>query len=368
MGARMKMITKKSIEAMVYEASEACCAASCHSLKQTPKNGYRELYAVSYDKGRQSTLDDTLRRGTTYRYSSDYNDVLRDMHLEQGGIIAPTKDTAEDAAYIRNSYAQIEKLALQMVGHLAEKVTEDDYVQTMSKLVDHYVAGVLIFGNDVDSLDYAESFMREMRQRLANAGCSQDTMIKLARVEDKIAMGRESADVMQKKLIYPNGAQDLFEHAAHIIVLNRPETHPDRENKQLSKEETVQAYGLAARIYAQQLQSFGMSNDPLPQLTFYGFALMQQAMHVAEAEFMRLPKEHPCREGDQVEGRKRYNTERVPEILREVLMRHPPVPKDVADGERVEPLTVVMHDTDALFSARRTLSDMQQRAAGRARG
>lgn len=359
----MKTYARHFVEGLVKATTEDCCLY--HGIGQaSPRAKARmERYAPSYDKAVQRGLEEDYARTSMHHVSPDSNDLLRDMHKEQ----LANKATAEDTASIRNTYAQIENSALQIVGHMPPRMSADQCVEVASKLVDSCVGGVLIYGNDADYLDYAAHFVRELRRQFASASTDPDMMVKLARVEDKIAFGRESADVMQKKLVYPNGAVDVFDHAMHIVIRHRPEEHPDRECKQLSDEEVRATYNLSGHIYGAQLQGLGLTNAPLPQFSFYSFALLQRAVHVAEAEFLRLPKDHPAREGNQVEARKYYSTERVPEILREILERFPPVPAEEVGNESFHPLTVFHHDADALFAAARGLRDMQQKAAGRGR-
>lgn len=359
----MKTYARHVVEELVKATMEDCCLY--HGIGQaSPRAKARmERYAPSYDRAAQRGLEEDYARTNMHHVSPESNDLLRDMHKDQ----LANKATAEDTASIRNTYAQIENAALQIVGHMPSRMSADQCVEVASKLVDTCVGGVLIYGNDADYLDYASHFMRELRRQFAHAGTDPEMMVKLARVEDKLAFGRESAAVMQKKLVYPNGAVDMFDHAMNIIIRHRPEGHPDRESRQLSDEEVRATFDLSGHIYGTQLQGLGLTNEPLPQFSFYSFALLQRAVHVAEAEFLRLPKDHPAREGNQVEARKYYSTERVPEILREILGRFPPVSAEAAAGEDIHPLHVFHHDADALFAAARALRDMQQKAAGRGR-
>ncbi len=291
----------------------------------------------------------------------DTSDWVREQHREHGNKAA----LSEDSAFIRNNLEQILLHAHKNIYFVGQNVEPSNVVMLCDKLADDAVGNAVVFGNEKESLVYAKQFLTEFRHEYAQVCSDMQTLGALKRCEDKLDIGLEAIGVIERKCTFREGCRDFFDLGlARVMEQKRAEHGEDVK----PDDDDIKMAGLQANgIYAFSMRDLGIANDTKPMVTFYGFAVLQRAVYVAEVEFMRLPKDHPLKQGSVSQGLTIYRTKRAPELVQEAYMRFPPVAAENAKEVKLGPYNSYTHDTKALFGAIEWLDAQRALVAERSR-
>lgn len=349
---------KRFYEQLVHDAAEQSCTAfNTKGYSSRPRHvavRRQDDIIAQKEKKRGGGIDECYARiGNSFKGKFSHPDIpeTEDLLATMHEIDEEFRAAADSPEELQKIVRMFEVTMLRLLEQFFnKKMLPKDFVQACEAFADLAVRDTLIEGNGIGDIDYAKRFLTQLRKEYAKVDNDMEILSQLKRVEDKLDLGKEACEVMHKQVNRQYGVYDLFDYSMREVMARRNTADGTDGKHAPTDEELEAALAFSDNSYRKTLNGIGLDNVTL-QHSYYTMALVQRAAYVAQAEFMRLPKDHADRQGNnQVENRNRYISQRMPELVKEVLEKYPPVTMgDLA--LKTDSENIYTHSADALFNA-----------------